>query len=141
MADDDVCFACNRARSIHTGQLGTCRFRDEIREPPLERLRQALTYARDPLASGRERLRFRDAAVSAASAVLDSHDARLPVAGDELYLALKGARERLCVAQVLVDPSDSALLGGAIDRVDLVAADLPGWSRHDGGRVQGSSAP
>lgn len=54
---------------------------------------------------------------------------------DRLYLDLKGARERLCRAQTGLNPTDSAILGGAIDRIDLVACDLPQWSRHDGGRV------
>lgn len=56
-------------------------------------------------------------------------------AQDRLYLDLRGARERLCRAQVAVDPSDSAVLQGAINRIDLVACDLPQWSRHDGGRA------
>jgi hypothetical protein len=51
---------------------------------------------------------------------------------DSLYLALKGARERLIRAQSYVDYADIALLQGAIDRIDLVAVDLPQWSRFDG---------
>jgi hypothetical protein len=55
---------------------------------------------------------------------------------DRLYLDLKGARERLCRAQTGLNPIDSAILQGAIDRIDLVACDLPQWSRHDGGRAR-----
>ena len=54
---------------------------------------------------------------------------------DTLRGHLRGARERLCAAQTDLDESDSATLQGAIDRIDLVACDLPGWSRHDGGRA------
>ncbi|MEU4590057.1 hypothetical protein [Micromonospora aurantiaca (nom. illeg.)] len=54
---------------------------------------------------------------------------------DRFYLDLKGARERLCRAQTGLNPTDSAILQGAIDRIDLVACDLPQWSRHDGGRA------
>ncbi|MEU7170208.1 hypothetical protein ABZ949_01800 [Micromonospora tulbaghiae] len=54
---------------------------------------------------------------------------------DRLYLDLKGARERLCRAQTGMNPTDSAILQGAIDRIDLVGCDLPQWSRHDGGRA------
>lgn len=59
-------------------------------------------------------------------------------ATDRLYLDLKGARERLCHAQTLLDATDRATIQGAIDRIDLVACDLPQWSRHDGGRVAGA---
>jgi hypothetical protein len=52
---------------------------------------------------------------------------------DRLYLDLKGARERLCRAQTGMEPEDAALLQGAIARIDLVGADLPQWSRYDGG--------
>lgn len=55
---------------------------------------------------------------------------------DLLYLKLKGARERLCEAQTLLDLPDAELLDGAIDRIDLVACDLPQWSKYDGGQVQ-----
>lgn len=41
---------------------------------------------------------------------------------DRLYLDLKGARERLCRAQTHVDPTDSGILQGAIDRIDLVTS-------------------
>lgn len=52
---------------------------------------------------------------------------------DALYLALKGARERLCRASTLVaDRVDQDLLSDAVRRIDLVGADLPQWSRHDG---------
>lgn len=44
---------------------------------------------------------------------------------DRLYLDLKGARERLCRAQVSLDPTDAWILQGALDRIDLVARDLP----------------
>jgi pyruvate-formate lyase-activating enzyme len=54
---------------------------------------------------------------------------------DRFYLDLKGARERLCRAQTELNPADSGILQGAIDRIDLVACDLPQWSRHDGGRA------
>lgn len=54
---------------------------------------------------------------------------------DRLYLDLKGARERLCRAQTGMNRADSGILQGAIDRIDLVACDLPQWSRFDGGRV------
>lgn len=52
-----------------------------------------------------------------------------------LYQMLKGARERLCRAQMLVSPDDADVLQGALDRIDLIGCDLPGWSRHDGGRA------
>lgn len=54
---------------------------------------------------------------------------------DRLYLDLKGARERLCRAQTFLDRDDIAVLQGALDRIDLVACDLPQWSRRDGGRA------
>lgn len=51
---------------------------------------------------------------------------------DALYLKLKGARERLCIAQSLTrDPTDIAALGKAIDAVDFVGSQLPQWSRFD----------
>ena len=53
---------------------------------------------------------------------------------DRLYLDLKGARERLCRAQTGLEATDSLILQGAINRIDLVACDLPQWSRFDGGR-------
>lgn len=56
-------------------------------------------------------------------------------ADDRLYLDLKGARERLCRAQTALDPTDRGTIQGAIDRIDLVACDLPQWSRRDGGRA------
>lgn len=52
-----------------------------------------------------------------------------------LYLNLKAAREALCLAQHDLDPEDTATIGGAISRIDLVACDLPEWSRFDGGRA------
>lgn len=51
---------------------------------------------------------------------------------DELYLKLKGARERLCVCQTLVgSDAHRRLLQEALDRIDLVGALTPQWSRHD----------
>ena len=49
---------------------------------------------------------------------------------------LAGARERLCRAQVHLDGPDGDLLQGALDRIDLVGCDMPGWSKYDGGRVR-----
>lgn len=51
---------------------------------------------------------------------------------DCYYLDLKGARERLCRAQTFAPAQDKDVLQGAVDRIDLVASDLPQWSRHDG---------
>lgn len=51
---------------------------------------------------------------------------------DEFYLCLKGARERLCRAQTNLNPVDSAILQGAISRIDLIGSDLPQWSKRDG---------
>lgn len=52
---------------------------------------------------------------------------------DRVYLALKGARERLCRVQVdLVDEVDRAAIGKAIDGIDYVGVQLPQWSRFDG---------
>lgn len=53
---------------------------------------------------------------------------------DRYYLDLKGARERLCRAQTFAPGTDRDTLQGAIDRIDLVATDLPQWSRYDGAR-------
>jgi hypothetical protein len=53
---------------------------------------------------------------------------------DRYYLNLKGARERLCRAQTFAPEGDGEILQGAIARIDLVATDLPQWSRYDGGR-------
>lgn len=51
---------------------------------------------------------------------------------DTLYLRLKGARERLCVAQTLAPRAwQSEVLGGAIVAIDRVGAELPQWSRFD----------
>lgn len=54
-------------------------------------------------------------------------------AADDLYLKLKGARERLCVAQMSpeCDELDRRLLGEAITNIDNVGARLPQWSRFD----------
>lgn len=50
---------------------------------------------------------------------------------DQLYLDLKGARERLCRAQTNASSADRLILGVAIERIDLVGMDLPQWSRFD----------
>jgi hypothetical protein len=54
---------------------------------------------------------------------------------DQLYLDLKGARERLCRAQGSLNPTEAGIIQGALARIDLVGCDLPQWSRHDGGRA------
>jgi hypothetical protein len=58
----------------------------------------------------------------------------MPDEQDRYYLDLKGARERLCHAQTFAPAGDREILQGAIDRIDLVATDLPQWSHYDGGR-------
>lgn len=54
---------------------------------------------------------------------------------DDLYLCLKGAREKLCVAQVALgqigDPRHARYLQEALDRIDRVGAFLPQWSKFD----------
>ncbi len=51
---------------------------------------------------------------------------------DALYLRLKGAREKLCLAQMQCDSSgDRTIVQSAIDRIDLVGCTLPQWSRFD----------
>lgn len=55
---------------------------------------------------------------------------------DELYLRLKGAREKLCRAQVLLPEvarnSHGKALGRAIREIDRVAVfHCPQWSRFD----------
>lgn len=73
---------------------------------------------------------------------------------DALYLRLKGARERLCVAQVLlaqaqrpasagaaIAAAQSAELQGAINAIDRVGAFLPQWSRFDMPDVAAMEAP
>ncbi len=52
---------------------------------------------------------------------------------DALYLALKGARERLCRVQVGhgLTESQSRQLGVAVEMIDRVGTQLPQWSRHD----------
>lgn len=50
---------------------------------------------------------------------------------DRYYLDLKGARERLCRAQVTALSPDKAILQEAIRCIDLVGMDLPQWSEHD----------
>lgn len=56
----------------------------------------------------------------------------IEVKKNELYLKLKGAREKLCVAQMhVIDPTDSDALGKAIDAIDYVGSQLPQWSRFD----------
>lgn len=56
---------------------------------------------------------------------------------DDLYLKLKGARERLCVAQTALGqgvgpgPRASSALQEALDRIDQVGAFLPQWSKCD----------
>ncbi len=51
---------------------------------------------------------------------------------DRYYLDLKSARERLCRAQTFAPAGDREILQGAVDRIDLVATDLPQWSRSTG---------
>lgn len=51
---------------------------------------------------------------------------------DQLYLHLKGARERLCLAQMLcVNAGDSRSLGEAVVHIDSVGSLLPQWSKFD----------
>ncbi len=51
---------------------------------------------------------------------------------DTLYLRLKGAREKLCLAQMATDSSgDRLIIQSAIDRIDLVGCQLPQWSKYD----------
>lgn len=53
---------------------------------------------------------------------------------DELYLALRGARERLCRVQSGhgLDPADVLMLSAAVNLIDSVATRrCPQWSRHD----------
>jgi hypothetical protein len=54
-------------------------------------------------------------------------------AEDRCYLALKGARERLCLAQMDVPAHWSADLDAAVRHIDLVgSAVCPAqWSRHN----------
>lgn len=49
----------------------------------------------------------------------------------DLPRALRVAREMLARAQGLVDEGDAQLLQGAIDRVELVGQDQPGWPKRD----------
>lgn len=49
----------------------------------------------------------------------------------DLPRALRVAREMLVRAQGLVDEGDAALLQGALDRVELVGQDQPGWPKRD----------
>lgn len=53
------------------------------------------------------------------------------MAQSELERGLKVVRELLVRAQALVDEGDAALLQGAVDRVDLVGQDLPGYPKRD----------
>lgn len=50
---------------------------------------------------------------------------------DQLYLHLHGARERLCLAQMLVSPDESAALGRAVAEIDRVGSTLAQWSADD----------
>jgi hypothetical protein len=52
---------------------------------------------------------------------------------DRLYLNLKGARERLCLAQMLVPPHWSSDLQAALDHIDQCGSALcpQQWSRFD----------
>jgi hypothetical protein len=50
---------------------------------------------------------------------------------DDYYGDLKGARERLCRAQTHAPSADVLILQAALDNIDLVAMDLPQWSRFD----------
>ena len=62
-----------------------------------------------------------------------SQDVDPDTAADTLYLKLHGAREALCVAQMLLDEDRTgrALLGMAVARIDAVGSTLPQWSsRH-----------
>lgn len=61
---------------------------------------------------------------------------------DTLYLRLKGAREKLCVAQTLAPRAwQSDVLGGAIDAIDRVGAELPQWSRFDQPEPEACTCP
>lgn len=61
--------------------------------------------------------------------------ANLEVTNDErqdaLYLKLLGARERLCVAQMLCKDHWRGDLQLALDIIDAVGSTLPQWSRFD----------
>lgn len=50
---------------------------------------------------------------------------------DALYLKLKGAREKLCVAQMHATAPHRKLLQEALDLIDIVGSSLPQWSRYD----------
>lgn len=50
---------------------------------------------------------------------------------DTAYLKLKGARERLCVAQVHVAAPHRRLLDDAIALIDIVGSSCPQWSQYD----------
>lgn len=50
---------------------------------------------------------------------------------DDAYLALKGARERLCRAQLLVPNHWRSTLDEAVAKIDEVGSTLSQWSRFD----------
>ena len=51
---------------------------------------------------------------------------------DKAYLLLKGAREKLCLAQMEVPAAAASDLERAIQRIDSVGSrTCPAWSRHD----------
>ena len=57
----------------------------------------------------------------------------LAAEGDRTYLDLKGARERLCRAQVHVPAHWRSDLQAALDHIDLVGSSVcpSQWSRYD----------
>jgi hypothetical protein len=60
-------------------------------------------------------------------------DAKEREKADKLYLSLLGARERLCIAQMLVPQDYKAILENAIQAIDLCGSDLVPevWSKND----------
>lgn len=60
---------------------------------------------------------------------------------DRLYLDLKGARERLCRAQVMAPAHWRSDLQGALDHIDQAGSALcpDQWSKHDQPEYPGAS--
>lgn len=50
---------------------------------------------------------------------------------DDLYLALHGARERLCVAQLHAMPDECSRIEAVVRRIDAIGSTLPQWSESD----------
>ena len=60
---------------------------------------------------------------------------------DDLYLALHGARERLCVAQMTAPPGEKRRIGAAIARIDAIGSTLPAWSKYNRSHEQDPEPP